>query len=146
MAGDATTPGSSYLPFCLSPLRRALSCPEASRLAPLERRAEEIAGTLAEVNGDPILKGIHLSLDEDARWHRQWTASLMQVAFADTASNAEVVSEWIERWRPLAIDAVEARWRALPRRRPFPSTPQQSRGALRQRALTRLRNSSPPSS
>jgi hypothetical protein len=37
----------------------------------------------------------------------------MQVAFADAASNAAVVSEWIERWRPLAIDAVEARWRAL---------------------------------
>ena len=34
--------------------------------------------------------------------------ALLEVAIADTAANTEVVSEWVERWRPLAIDAVEA--------------------------------------
>jgi toluene monooxygenase system protein E len=68
----------------------------------------EIAGTLAEANGDPILRGIHFSLDEDARWHREWTAALLQIAIADTPANAEVVSEWVDRWRPLTVDAVAA--------------------------------------
>lgn len=67
-----------------------------------------IAGTLATANGDPILTSIHFSLDEDARWHREWTAALIRhIADADTA-NAEVVSGWIEKWSPLASDALEA--------------------------------------
>lgn len=67
-----------------------------------------IAGTLATANGDPILTSIHFSLDEDARWHREWTAALIRhIVGADTA-NAEVVSGWIEKWSPLASDALEA--------------------------------------
>jgi len=69
---------------------------------------EELAGTLATANGDPILTSIHFSLDEDARWHRAWTAALMAHAVADTPSNAEMVTAWIEKWRPLASEALEA--------------------------------------
>ena len=67
---------------------------------------EEIAGALATANGDPILASIHFSLDEDARWHREWTAALLRSLIADTPENAEVVSGWIETWSPLAARAL----------------------------------------
>jgi toluene monooxygenase system protein E len=67
---------------------------------------EEIAGTLATENGDPVLTSIHFSLDEDARWHRAWTAALLQQLIDDTLANAEVVAGWIEKWQPLASDAL----------------------------------------
>jgi toluene monooxygenase system protein E len=69
---------------------------------------QEIAGTLATANGDPILTSIHFSLDEDARWHRAWTAALLRHLIDDTPANAEVVSGWIEKWSPLASRALEA--------------------------------------
>jgi toluene monooxygenase system protein E len=69
---------------------------------------EEIAGTLAAANGDPILQSIHFSLDEDARWHREWSAALVRVAIADTPANADLIAEWIDRWRPYAFRAIDA--------------------------------------
>jgi toluene monooxygenase system protein E len=69
---------------------------------------QEIAGTLATANGDPILTSIHFSLDEDARWHRAWTAALTRHLIGDTPANAEVVFGWIEKWNPLASQALEA--------------------------------------
>jgi Methane/Phenol/Alkene Hydroxylase len=69
---------------------------------------QEIAGTLATANGDPILASIHFSLDEDARWHRAWTAALLRHVIEDTPANAEVVSGWIQKWSPLAARALEA--------------------------------------
>ena len=69
---------------------------------------QEIAGTLATANGDPILASIHFSLDEDARWHRAWTAALLRHLIEDTPANAEVVSGWIGKWSPLAARALEA--------------------------------------
>ncbi|HEY2192504.1 MAG TPA: toluene hydroxylase [Actinomycetospora sp.] len=69
---------------------------------------EVVAGTLATANGDPLLASIHFSLDEDARWHREWTAALMRHLVEATPANAEVVSGWLEKWRPLADDALAA--------------------------------------
>jgi toluene monooxygenase system protein E len=69
---------------------------------------EELFGTLAAANGDPILQSIHFSLDEDARWHREWTAALLRAAIADRPANADVVAGWVEHWRPLATEAVAA--------------------------------------
>ena len=69
---------------------------------------QELAGALATANGDPILASIHFSLDEDARWHRAWTAALVAHAVADTPSSVEVITAWIEKWRPLASEALEA--------------------------------------
>src|SRR5580693_8374643 len=69
---------------------------------------QEIAGTLATANGDPILTSIHFSLDEDARWHRAWTMALLRCLIDDTPANAEVVSGWIQKWSPLASRALEA--------------------------------------
>ena len=61
---------------------------------------QEIAGTLATANGDPILASIHFSLDEDARWHRAWTTALLRYLVDDTPANAEMVSGWIEKVEP----------------------------------------------
>src|SRR6201994_534216 len=69
---------------------------------------QEIAGTLATANGDPILASIHFSLDEDARWHRAWAAALLRGLNNDTPSNAEAVSAWVDKWQPLASDALDA--------------------------------------
>ena len=69
---------------------------------------QEIAGTLAAANGDPLLASIHFSLDEDARWHRAWAAALLRHLMEDTPANAEVVSGWIGKWSPLAARALEA--------------------------------------
>ena len=71
-------------------------------------RQQEIAGALATANGDPILTSIHFSLDEDARWHRAWSAALLRHIVDDTPANTEVVREWIGKWTPLASRAVDA--------------------------------------
>jgi toluene monooxygenase system protein E len=68
----------------------------------------EWAGGLAAAHGDPILGAIHFSLDEDARWHREWAERLVQVAISDTPTNAEIIDTWVDRWRPRTVTAVEA--------------------------------------
>src|SRR5689334_21198682 len=59
----------------------------------IDRTVNEIAGGLATANGDPILQSIQFSLDEDAGWHRAWTAELVRVAITDTPANADVIAE-----------------------------------------------------
>jgi toluene monooxygenase system protein E len=68
----------------------------------------EFAGRLAVMNHDPVMRHIHLSLDEDARWHRSWSRLLVHLAIGDTPENLEVVSGWVDSWRPLAAEAVGA--------------------------------------
>jgi toluene monooxygenase system protein E len=58
----------------------------------------ELAGTTASANGDFMLRNIHFSLDEDASWHRDWSAALVQMTFGDTPSNRDVVAAWIANW------------------------------------------------
>lgn len=67
---------------------------------------KELAGALADANDDPMLRGIHFSLDEDARWHRQWTAELVRIAVEDTPANGATIRGWIDAWSPLAEAAV----------------------------------------
>jgi toluene monooxygenase system protein E len=69
---------------------------------------EELAGSLADANGDAILRSIHFSLDEDAAWHREWTAAALHVALADAHTNRDVVEGWVDRWHGLAGEAVAA--------------------------------------
>lgn len=83
---------------------------------------QEIAGTLATANGDPVLTSIHFSLDEDARWHREWTAALIRHIVDDETADAEVVSGWIEKWSPLASEALGA-LAAVGAEAPVPSRP-----------------------
>src|SRR6202035_4962206 len=69
---------------------------------------QEIAGTLATANGDPILTSIHFSLHEDARWHQAWTTALLRHLIDDTPANADAVSAWVDKWQPRASDALYA--------------------------------------
>jgi toluene monooxygenase system protein E len=68
----------------------------------------ELAGSLATMNHDPVLRHIHFSLDEDARWHREWSTRLLKLAIDDRTENLEVVSGWIDAWRPHATRAIAA--------------------------------------
>jgi len=69
---------------------------------------QELAGTVASANGDFILRNIHFSFDEDARWHREWSAELTRHALGDTAANRELIAQWIAKWEPLAVRSVQA--------------------------------------
>ena len=69
---------------------------------------QEMAGTPASANGDLMLRNIHFSLDEDARWHRDWSAALLRHLIDDTPSNADAVSAWLDKWQPLVSDALDA--------------------------------------
>ena len=68
----------------------------------------ELAGHLAATNEDPVLRNVHFSLDEDARWHREWSRCLVQCAISNTPENADVISSWIDAWSPLASEATAA--------------------------------------
>lgn len=68
----------------------------------------ELAGRLAAMNGDPILRQVHFSLNEDARWHHEWSSTLISECILDIPENADVISGWIEAWRPLATKAAAA--------------------------------------
>ena len=70
----------------------------------------------------PDPASIHFSLDEDARWHREWTAALIRHIVDDNTANAEVVSGWIEKWSPLASEALEA-FASVTAEAPVPSDP-----------------------
>ncbi len=69
---------------------------------------QELAGALATANGDPVLASIHYSLDEDAHWHRSWSAALLQHLASDRPINAELMANWVEEWVPSAVAAVQS--------------------------------------
>ena len=69
---------------------------------------QELAGAVASMNGDFMLRNIHFSLNEDACWHREWSAALTRLAFGDTPTNREVTAQWVAKWEPLAVRAVQA--------------------------------------
>ncbi|MDG4667213.1 toluene hydroxylase [Mycobacterium sp. 236(2023)] len=96
-----------------------------------------IAGKLANANGDPILASIHFSLDEDARWHREWTATLLRHIVDDNVANPEVVSGWIEKWSPLASNALEA-FAGVTAEAPVPSDPSAIARRITDEATTEL--------
>ena len=63
-------------------------------------------GPLAHANGDAALQKMLLSLNEDCRWHREWSAALVRVALSDRPANREALEGWLAKWRPLALAAV----------------------------------------
>jgi toluene monooxygenase system protein E len=63
---------------------------------------------LAQARGDFGFAGVLASLDEDARWHRAWTAALFGTAFAERADNRAVVQGWIDRWSAPVAEAARA--------------------------------------
>jgi toluene monooxygenase system protein E len=63
---------------------------------------------LAQARGDFAFAGVLASLDEDARWHREWTATLFTLAFAERAENRAAVQGWIDRWSAPVFAAAAA--------------------------------------
>jgi toluene monooxygenase system protein E len=65
-------------------------------------------GELARRSGDAVLGNLVFSLDEDCRWHRDWSRELVRMAIADRPANREPIETWLAKWNPLAIRAAEA--------------------------------------
>lgn len=61
-----------------------------------------VAGTTS------VLRHVRFSLDEDARWHRQWSRLPLGVAITDRPESADVLWNWINAWAPLAAEAAGA--------------------------------------
>src|SRR5262249_2406193 len=63
---------------------------------------------LALGHNDHLLGRVFYSLNEDCRWHREWSRALVQAALEENPSNTDVIQSWIGKWRPLAVQAIEA--------------------------------------
>ena len=63
---------------------------------------------LALREGDYLLGQVFYSLNEDCRWHREWTQALIRMVIEDNSCNTGTIQGWIERWNPVAACAVEA--------------------------------------
>jgi toluene monooxygenase system protein E len=68
----------------------------------------ESASDLANHHGDPLLGQVFYSLNEDCKWHREWSGALVKTAVEDNRSNFDVIRGWIRQWRPGADQAIEA--------------------------------------
>jgi toluene monooxygenase system protein E len=61
---------------------------------------------LALREGDHLLGQIFYSLNEDCRWHRQWSQALTQMVVDDNPQSSATIQAWIEKWHPVAARAV----------------------------------------
>jgi toluene monooxygenase system protein E len=68
----------------------------------------ESASDLANHHGDHLLGQVFYSLNEDCKWHREWSGALVKTAVEDNRSNFDVIRGWIRKWRPGADQAIEA--------------------------------------
>lgn len=65
-------------------------------------------GQIAAQHRDSVFAKILQSLDEDCRWHKQWSRALVDLALADTPGNRAVIARWIHVWAPLTLAAARA--------------------------------------
>jgi len=63
---------------------------------------------LALREGDHLLGQIFYSLNEDCRWHREWSQALTRMVIEDNPQNIGTIQGWIEKWYPLAASALRA--------------------------------------
>jgi toluene monooxygenase system protein E len=63
---------------------------------------------LALGHDDHLLGQILYSLNEDCRWHRQWSQVLTRTAIEGTPTNLQLIQTWINKWYPGALRAVDA--------------------------------------
>lgn len=70
-------------------------------------------GEAARHNGDTLLGMLTDNQLMDAARHRRWTTALVKMTF-EKAGNAEAIKQWIEKWEPLADQAIDAFCAALP--------------------------------
>jgi toluene monooxygenase system protein E len=62
----------------------------------------------AKRHGDALLGQIFGSLEEDCRWHRDWTIALLEVALQEDQHNRGVVEDWVRKWTGPALRAASA--------------------------------------
>jgi hypothetical protein len=74
----------------------------------------------AEEHDDHLLGQLFSSLDEDCRWHREWTVALLRTAVQDNPHNRTVIQAWASRWGEGARHAA-AGFDFLFRRTPVPA-------------------------
>ena len=58
--------------------------------------------------GDHLLGQIFYSLNEDCRWHREWSQVLIRMLIDHAPHNKDIIQGWIEKWHPVAVSAVES--------------------------------------
>lgn len=63
---------------------------------------------LALREGDHLLGQVFYSLNEDCRWHREWSQALTRMVIEDNSHNSGTIQAWIEKWHPVASRALEA--------------------------------------
>jgi toluene monooxygenase system protein E len=63
---------------------------------------------LALREADYLLGQVFYSLNEDCRWHREWSQALTLMVIEDNSHNAGTIQGWIEKWHPVAARAVQA--------------------------------------
>ncbi len=56
-------------------------------------------GQLAQRSGDHLLEKIFFSLNEDCRWHREWSHALVCTALRDSPDTGTHIRRWIAQWR-----------------------------------------------
>lgn len=61
---------------------------------------------LAAAAGDLVLAQMFRSLDEDCRWHRDWSSALVAMLAAEDGKNAVRIGELRETWQPRVAAAI----------------------------------------
>ena len=62
---------------------------------------------LARAAGDDLLSGLLFSLNEDCRWHRDWSAALVRLVIDGRPENRSVLQGWLAKWDPVVASALE---------------------------------------
>jgi len=55
-----------------------------------------------------LLGQVFYSLNEDCRWHREWSQALTRMVIEDNSHNIGTIQSWIEKWHPVAARALQA--------------------------------------
>ena len=63
---------------------------------------------LALCEGDYLLGQVFYSLNEDCRWHREWSQALSRMVVEHNSQNRDTIEGWIAKWYPMAASAVQA--------------------------------------
>ena len=63
---------------------------------------------LALREGDYLLGQVLYSLNEDCRWHREWSRALTRMVIQDNSHNTGTIQGWIDKWHPVAARALQA--------------------------------------
>ena len=63
---------------------------------------------LALREGDYLLGRVFYSLNEDCRWHREWSQALTRMVIEDNSHNTGTIQSWIDKCNPVAARAMQA--------------------------------------